>query len=185
MPLNIGQHKLTDEEELLINNIYAQFKNEFDKCGFVMRKEILGIGEPDRYLMCYFHFVDNILYVKFKNIQDKIPLSNMEAVLESIAQTIVLFKSNSFIKKSKSNSFISQNSRYSDITIEILENEINQKLSLITAEYYNITFDNCSNRLKNALNRNGVFTISDIIKFSAKEIVAFNYLGAKIHLNQV
>lgn len=179
MSLMIDQHNLTEQEELIINDIYKQFKNEFEKSRFVPRKEILGIGEPDKYLFCYFCFRSGVLCVKFKFVQGAIPLTNSKEILTNIEKTIKLFKTNSYVLKRSSTAYKSQNSSYKDCPNEVVANEYDNIVKQISIEHHDLTFDTCSNRLKNALNRNRVYTVGDLVKYSASEILRFSYFGEK------
>ena len=57
-----------------IQYIFSAFSKEFPDARFDDRKEILGIGEPDRYLLCYFMRSNDKFYVKFKCSKDYIEL---------------------------------------------------------------------------------------------------------------
>ena len=85
-----------------VEYIFSAFSKEFPEVRFDERKEILGIGEPDRYLMCYFFYRDNKFYVKFKRNQVYIVLpQDFNQVDACVEKTINLFKNNEFIRQRK------------------------------------------------------------------------------------
>lgn len=85
-----------------VEYIFSAFSKEFPEVRFDDRKEILGIGEPDRYLMCYFFYRDNTFYVKFKCSKDYIELpQDFDRVNDYIVETIEFFKNNELIKQRK------------------------------------------------------------------------------------
>ena len=65
--MNIGNYKLSAIEENKVLTIYQKLKLSFPDIRFDYRKEITGIGEEGRHLLCYFSLKDNTVYVKFKN----------------------------------------------------------------------------------------------------------------------
>ena len=65
--MNIGVYKLSKNEEDKIFEIYQEFKQLFNKCELVNKKDILGIGEPGKNFMCYFTYFNSQILVKFKN----------------------------------------------------------------------------------------------------------------------
>ncbi len=85
-----------------VEYIFSAFSKEFPEVRFDDRKEILGIGEPDRYLMCYFFYRDNTFYVKFKcnQVYTVLP-QDFNQVDACVEKTINLFKNNEFIKQRK------------------------------------------------------------------------------------
>lgn len=54
--MKIGTYQLTSLEENRILVIYEKLKHSFPCIRIDCRKEIIGIGEEGRYLMCYFSF---------------------------------------------------------------------------------------------------------------------------------
>ncbi|MDE7454863.1 MAG: hypothetical protein K2M64_03435, partial [Clostridia bacterium] len=118
--MNIGSYQLTIEEERLVENIYTKFQSEFEQCKYVHRKEILGIGEQGRYLMCYFFLKNGLLLVKFKSEQNASQLLCDTTLSSKILQTIELFKNNAFITQHQTNAYISANSQYQGCTEEVI-----------------------------------------------------------------
>lgn len=85
-----------------IQYIFSAFSKEFPDARFDDRKEILGIGEPDRYLLCYFMRSNDKFYVKFKCSKDYIELpQDFDRVNDYIVETIEFFKNNELIKQRK------------------------------------------------------------------------------------
>ena len=94
--------EITDEfEKERVEYIYRQFKNAFPNTRFSDRSVILGVGEPGRYLACYFiRSEDGSLEIKFKNNQTRFSIQTDLAEIDSrIQETVKLFQENEFIKK--------------------------------------------------------------------------------------
>ena len=86
-----------------VKHIFLSFQKEFPDVRYDEREEILGIGEPNRYLMCYFKYSEegNVL-VKFKNRKLWLTLPQEYAVLQSlINKTIALFIQYKYMRKEK------------------------------------------------------------------------------------
>ena len=89
--MNIGDYQLTSVEENKLLLIYEKLKTSFPNIRIDCRKEIIGIGEEGRYLMCYFSLREDAVFVKFKN-STWLNLNDSQAILKDIDLTIDLFK---------------------------------------------------------------------------------------------
>ena len=89
--MNIGNYKLTSIEENSILTIFETLKCTFPYIKIQHRKEIIGIGEAGRHLLCYFLLIDDAIFVKFKN-RTPLKLNDSDAIQKDIDATIELFR---------------------------------------------------------------------------------------------
>ena len=183
--VNIGNYTLSATEETQVLDIYEKLKSAFPNARFDYRKDITGIGEEGRYLLCYFSSKDNIVYVKFKNCT-RITLNDIEAIQNDIYATIELFKSEDFkIKRApniqQSNIDSSQDhlpyNEYPHMQEWFLLYE--RAMELIPETKTNACFNTCSNRLKNVLYQNNIFRVEDLIPLTPIQIMKIPNLGRK------
>lgn len=75
-----------------IEYVYAVFCKEFPDTLYDNRDQIVGIGEPNQYLFCYFKRQEGKVFAKFKSERIAIELPNEFELLETcIKRTIDLF----------------------------------------------------------------------------------------------
>lgn len=85
-----------------IKYIYDAFCKEYESVRYDERKEIVGIGEPDKYLFCYFKREGDNIFVKFKSEEQSFELpTSLERLDYYINQTVLLFNNNDFTTKRK------------------------------------------------------------------------------------
>ena len=98
--MKVGDYLLNCEETSVVNNVFNGFKKMFPDTELREKSDIVGIGEPNRHLMCYFIVKDNILKIKFKNDPEYYDLN--DDLQKNIDATIVLFQTEDFTIKKKS-----------------------------------------------------------------------------------
>lgn len=177
--MNIGIYNLSKNEENRILEIFQEFQQSFPNCELINRKDILGIGEQGKHLMCYFSYINHTLLIKFKNKDEKLNIFD-NSIYENINTTIGLFKRNQFLLKESSNqssSYISKNSPYSNLSTDIIVKEFEKLLHNIDNKCNNISFDQRSNRLKNVLCRNGISNIQILKSYPIENILQFKNFG--------
>lgn len=171
---------LTEKEEQIINNVFEEFKKTFPMTNLYQRKEIIGIGEPNKNLFCY--FIDNEGFkVKFKS--ELIPIDAYTKLTQQISDTINLFQENDFIngskKTCKDNNFFTQD----DISfLKILSRNVDPK----TGEIINISDESLrilENIIQKALFIKEKKTIQKITK-ETKELIINEYLN-NVSLNEL
>ena len=86
-----------------IKYIFNSFQRHFQNVRYDERSSIVGIGEPEKYLLCYFRRTeDNNILVKFKSNEYTVSLmENLSDIDAYIQATVVMFKENNFPKKQK------------------------------------------------------------------------------------
>ena len=183
--MKIGTYQLTSLEENRILVIYEKLKHSFPCIRIDCRKEIIGIGEEGRYLMCYFSLKEDAVFVKFKN-RTWINLNDSQAIQNDIDLTIELFKNEELKIKKKSETlesviYISPESFFDDDYAYMREDFLcyTKAVELIPQNKTNTSFNSCSNRLKNALYRNHTFTVKDLLAFTPVQIMKIPNLGRK------
>lgn len=179
--MNIGIYNLSKNEEDKILEIYQEFKQSFHECELINKKDILGIRESGKHFMCYFSYSNSIILIKFKNNNERFNIFD-NSIYENINTTIGLFKRNQFLLKKSSNqssSYISKNSPYSNLSTEIIVKEFEKLLHNIDNKFNNISFNQCSNRLKNVLYRNGISNIQILKTYPIENILQFKNFGEK------
>jgi len=183
--VNIGNYKLSAIEENKVLTIYEKLKHSFPNIRFDYRKEITGIGEEGRHLLCYFSLKDNTVYVKFKN-RTFINLDDFKTIQNDIEATVELFKSESFNTKRISNIQRTNNNSpqenhlgdgYSHMQEYFLLFE--KAKELIPEEKTSVCFNSCSNRLKKVLYQNHIFRVEDLILLTPIQIMNIPNLGRK------
>ena len=180
--MNIGNYRLTSIEENSILTIYETLKCAFPYIQIQNRKEIIGIGEEGRHLLCYFRLNDDVIFVKFKN-RTPLILNDSDAIQKDIDATIELFRNEEF----KTNSSVSNEKMH--ISSETHNNEYGymheafllyaSAIESIPKSRLNTCFDSCSNRLKNALYRNHICTVQDLLVLAPEQIMNIPNLGRK------
>ena len=86
-----------------IDYIFKSFQKVFPDVRYDERATIVGIGEPNKYLLCYFRKTeDNNILVKFKaNEAPVVLMESIDNINSYIQSTIVMFQENNFPKKQK------------------------------------------------------------------------------------
>jgi DNA-binding CsgD family transcriptional regulator len=183
--MKIGTYQLTSVEENRVLIIYENLKQAFPRIRIDCRKEIIGIGEEGRYLMCYFSLKENAVFVKFKN-RTWINLNDFQAIQNDIDLTKDLFKNEELIIKKKSEAtdsviYISSESCFDDTYAYMREDFLcyTKAIELIPQNKTDTSFDSCSKRLKNALYRNHKFTVKDLLTLTPVQIMKIPNLGCK------
>ena len=179
--MNIATYTLSQNEEDRVLEIYGRFKQSFSRCEFIYKHNIVGVGEPDKHLMCYFLYIQPNVMVKFKNIDKKFDIFD-ESIYENIDNTIALFKQNKFFRKErayKTKAYISKNSEYVGTPKEFVIQELEKYLKNIDEQYDNVSFDNCSNRLRNVLYKQQIFSIKILKSYPVENIISFKNFGTK------
>ena len=183
--MKIGTYQLTSLEENRILVIYEKLKHSFPCIRIDCRKEIIGIGEEGRYLMCYFSLKEDAVFIKFKN-RTWISLNDSQAIQNDIDLTIELFKNEELKIKKKSEAtesviYISPESCFDDAYAYMREDFLcyTKAVELIPQNKTNASFNSCSNRLKNALYRNHTFTVQDLLALTPVQIMKIPNLGRK------
>ena len=182
--MNIGNYKLTFTEENSILTIYETLKCAFPNILIQHRKEIIGIGKEGHYLLCYFLFKDDTVFVKFKN-RPLLNLNDSDTIQKDIDATIELFRNEEFKTKTKP-SLSNENKRvssekhnnnygYMHKEFQLYSNAI----ELISHSKANTCFDSCSNRLKNALYKYNICTVQDLLVLTPEQIMNIPNLGRK------
>lgn len=190
-----GAMKIADvavggQEEATIDIIYHHLKESFPLVEYVERKNILGIGEPGRHLMCYFSLDDNGLRIKFKR-KDAVYLSDCIDLIALADDTVRLFQENDFKSKHKERpSFRASTTvpcasdappRLYSLNEEacLIAEKIWAELGDMSEETKCRTFDGCSARIYNALRQRGIVTIGDLCAYTPQEILSTRYFGYK------
>lgn len=96
--------------------------------------------------------------------------------------TIDLFKKNQFLcKKSSnpSNTYISKNSPDSNLPTDIIIKKFDSFLHNLDKQFDNISFEQCSNRLKNVLYRKQIYDIQILKSYPIENIMKFENFGEK------
>lgn len=164
-----------------IKYIFNSFQRHFPNVRYDERSSIVGIGEPEKYLLCYFRRTeDNNILVKFKSNEYPVSLmENLSDIDAYIQATVVMFKENNFPKKQKKEK--SENKDKLVSTIEIDKIEETEYLSLVTsavAKSGEILFkDVASNRLANALNNAGIRRVSDLSRWTFIAVQSIKNFG--------
>ena len=65
--MQINNYFFSLQENQRVFYILNKFREVFPLVKISKRKTIIGIGEPNKHLMCYFILIDNKLKIKFKN----------------------------------------------------------------------------------------------------------------------
>ena len=182
--MNIGNYRLTSIEENSILTIYETLKCAFPYIQIQHRKEIIGIGEEGRHLLCYFLLNDDAIFVKFKN-RTPLNLNDSDAIQKDIDATIELFRNEEFKIKTKS-SVLNEEMHVSSEMHNTEYGYMHEAFLLyasaiesIPKSKVNTCFDSCSNRLKNALYRNHICTVQDLLVLTPEQIMNIPNLGRK------
>ena len=95
----VGDNKVIEEQLQYIHNA---FRKEFPEINFDERNDIVGVGEPNKHLLCYFKKQKEDVYVKFKcELEPKKLPQSKEEIDCYVKQTIELFNKNDFTLKKK------------------------------------------------------------------------------------
>ena len=92
--MNIGIYNLSKNEENRILEIFQEFQQSFPNCELINRKDILGIGEQGKHLMCYFLYLNHTLLIKFKNKDEKLNIFD-NSIYESFELVLTYLPANS------------------------------------------------------------------------------------------
>ncbi len=85
-----------------VKYIYDAFCKEYANARYDERKEIVGIGEPGKYLFCYFKSVGDKIFVKFKSEEQSFELpTSLEKLNYCIRKTVLFFNNNDFLTAKK------------------------------------------------------------------------------------
>ena len=180
---------LSEGQTKIIKYIYSKLKQAFSDVKYQERRSILGIGEDGKRLMCYFLFNHDGFCIKFK---DKPALQYVDNdnvdIDKDIEETIELFKKYDFtLKKNASNNYSNGKSKAYNFKNSILNNldllEVEQKykeaLLALDNSYDIVSFERCSQRLKNALFKNKIFSIGDLRLIDIIQLFQFKNFGAR------
>ena len=81
-----------------IDYIFHSFQKEFPDIRYDERSSIVGIGELNKHLLCYFRKVDGNVLIKFKAVEASISvLADIVVVDNCIEKTIKMFQENGFL----------------------------------------------------------------------------------------
>lgn len=166
--MEINTHILSRDEELFVEKIFQAFKKKFDEIELINKKNILGIGQINRELMCYFSIKNDNLYVKFKN-SSSIKYEKNLNLSSYIKNTVSLFMFNNY---SSSNNNIKKG-------LKALVKDYNFIIDRINSEKGKLNFDTCSSRLSNSLYSNKIYCIDDLKRYSPDDLISFKNFGAK------
>ena len=183
--MKIGIYQFTPAEESRVFTIYERLKDLFPGIKIDYRKDIIGIGEEGRYLMCYFALKEDAVFVKFKN-RTWIDLNDFQTVLNDMNLTIDLFKNEELkikkkIETTKNVMYIPRKDCCDDTYAYMGEKFqcYTKAIEQIPQNKMHFSFDSCSNRLKNALYRNHIFTVQDLLPLTPTQIMKTPNLGLK------
>ncbi len=181
--MNIGSYNLTSAEENKVFAIYEKLKRSFPDIRIDQRKEIVGIGEEGRRLVCYFSLRDGAVSVKFKN-KAWLNLNDSESIESDMESAIELFKTEEL--KIKKNSHTGERKNHaraearSDDTYEYVRwyfARFEKALESVPQSKADMSFTSCSTRLKNALYSNDIFKVRDLFAFSPLQIRNIHNIG--------
>ena len=164
-----------------IKYIFNSFQRHFQNVRYDERSSIVGIGEPEKYLLCYFRRTeDNNILVKFKSNEYTVSLmENLSDIDAYIQATVIMFKENNFPKKQKKEKPESKDELVSAVEIDKIEET--EYLSLVTSAVSKsgeILFkDVASNRLANALNNAGIRKVSDLLRWTFIAVQSIKNFG--------
>ena len=173
---------ITNDSDNLIKErieyIFATFQKEFSNICYDERSSIVGIGEPNKQLLCYFKkTVEGEILVKFKASDKPIQLiENIENINIYISETIKMFKGNDFTRRSKNfkNDNVYKRKRENDFEYEEVDGLIAE---MVLTKGDVIIGDTVSNRLTNALYRVGIKTISDLNGWTCSKLMRVKNFG--------
>ncbi len=188
--MKIADVAVTGQAEEIIDIIYHRLKESFPLVEYVERKNILGIGEPGKHLMCYFSLDDGGLRIKFKG-KDAVHLTDGFDLIALADGTVQLFQENDFTSKHKEGtSFRTSNEAtcasdaspklYSQNEEErLIVEKIWAELGDMSEEEKRRTFDGCSARVYNALRQLRIVTIGDLCAYTPQELLSIRNFGYK------
>lgn len=177
--MNIGKYKLTSIEEKSILSIFETLKCAFPYIKIQYRKEIIGIGEAGRHLLCYFLLIDDAIFVKFKN-RTPLNLNDSDAIQKDIDATIDLFRNEEL--KTRTKSSVSNEIMHTNDECKYMHEEFllySRTIASFPKTKVNTNFDSCSNRLKNALYANHICTVQDLLVLTPEQIMNIPNLDRK------
>lgn len=180
----INNKELTKDEESFIYSILSVFKSKFTNVQIVDKKTILGIGEPNKHLMCYFSIKENQLYFKFKHKDARKYDKNIDFETE-LNETIKLFEMSDFTLTETNENIRSRgpyNSRASVLynkPFEYICNIYSSALNSLSERQLLLNFDTCSKRLKNALERNNIHRVEQLKSLTINQLIGLRYFGEK------
>lgn len=170
--MKIENYTLTIIEETLFNDIYNEYKKTYPSATIQQRKNILGIGIPGYGLFFYYMLKNNTIFLKFK-------CSNIFYDIYTNKETIIALIKNAELIPLNSGATNKTQHTIEDIYLTSNhENPIYSELQKIPSYYDNYSFNNCSLRLKNGLNRENIYTIKDLKLYSGK-IENIPWIGKK------
>lgn len=161
-----------------IEYIFVTFQKEFSNICYDERSSIVGIGEPNKHLLCYFKkTVEGEILVKFKASDKPISLiENIENINIYINETIEMFKTNNFLTEGKRSKENNAYKREREVVFEYKEiDELIEEIVLTKGEV--IIRDIASKRLTNALYNVGIKTISDLKGWTCSKLMRVKNLG--------
>lgn len=177
--MNIGTYTLFKSEEEKILEIYHKFKQAFSGCELFNKDDILEISDYN-HAMCYFTYSNFVILVKFENNDKEINIFD-NSIYKNISSTIKFLKKNNIshkeiIQQSKSatNCF-----KYTKASTRVVIKKFAKLLRTIDCKYYNISFNQCSTRLKNILYKNRIYTIERLQSYQAEDILNLKKFGEK------
>lgn len=162
-----------------IDYIFKSFQKVFPDVRYDERATIVGIGEPNKYLLCYFRKTeDNNILVKFKaNEAPVVLMESIDNINSYIQSTIIMFQENNFPKKQKKELPKEENDNtvYNETEEEKKFLSLVEKVCSTKGDYLIETL--ASYRLKNALAFAGIRKISDLSRWSYKALLSIKNFG--------
>ncbi len=162
-----------------IDYIFSAFLKEFSDIEYDERYSIIGIGQPNNYLLCYFKIQNGNLMVKFKAKDKAILLTEDIKVIDlCISETISLFKNNDLLKIKS----ISKKIDVEKIAKEIIAD--GKTIDEIIAETVQtkgeiVIRDIVQNRIADALENVGVIKIFDLDGWTFEKLLTVKRLSVK------
>lgn len=167
-----------------IDYIFQAFQKQFPNVRYDERATIVGIGEPEKYLLCYFRRTeDNNVLVKFKANDSPVTLmENLSSIDSYINATVIMFKENNFPKKQKKEKSNSDK-KGENTTIDSIEDAGEEKAyldlvaSVVEKNGETKIEDVASKRLTNALKNAGIRKITDLSRWSYRAVISIKNFG--------
>ena len=183
--MKIANYELTKVEQDRILYIYEEIKCSFPNATLKNCGDTLGIVEEEGHFLCCFALSHGVVRVKFNN-QTWLNLNDFVSIQKHMNLTIKSFNaSNITMEEICDNKTIELHRSFQGTFtyeyIHMLEDFAlyDQAKTLITEDKFSINFDACSNRLKNALYRNHIYKIEDLIALSPLQVIKIPSLGCK------
>lgn len=179
--MKIGSYTFTEEEVRKADYVFSSFQAEFPGVEYSYVGNVIGIGEKDRYLMAYFLYESNTVFVKFRG-RNSLPLSSDRSSIDALIEdTVKLFKTNSLkLKKQRSSSPPVTQSENSDSNDYLTDTANTYFVTVLANADENVVLPPlCSTRLRNRLIINGINTVKDLKRFSPDRLMKIRNFGVK------